>query len=412
MTRFLIALLAASVAAPAIAQHQGHTMPMPAPKPAAKPAPKPAAEPAPRKAPPKAAPKATARPKAAATPAGKAPAKPATAGDPHAGHAMPAAPPTDPHAGHDMSATPAPAEPADPHAGHDMNAMPQEGTADPMAGHDMDAMPQEGTADPMAGHDMSTMGQATPAPPVAPPPAEAFSGPEHAADTVFGREASAEAREQFLDEHGNVVTYRVLIDQLEWQIRDGRDGYRWDGQAWYGGDINKLWIKSEGEGSFGESPEQAEIQALYNRSIDPWFNLQAGVRYDFQPNPERAHLVLGIQGLAPYWFEVDGALFLSDEGDLTARFEAEYDQRITQKLILQPRIEFNLAAQNIPEIGVGSGLSDAEVGLRLRYEFVPEFAPYIGVQYERAFGNTADFARARGEDVGGWSLLLGLRTWF
>ena len=195
-------------------------------------------------------------------------------------------------------------------------------------------------------------------------------------------------------------------------MREGRDGYSWDAQGWYGGDINKLWIKSEGEGSFGESPEQAEVQALYSRAINPWFNVQGGVRYDLRPNLKRAHLVLGIQGLAPYWFEVDGALFLSNKGDLTARFEAEYDQRITQKLILQPSFELDLAAQDIPELGIGAGLSTAEAGLRLRYEIVPEFAPYIGVEYERAFGNTADFARAAGEKVGGWSLLTGVRVWF
>lgn len=140
--------------------------------------------------------------------------------------------------------------------------------------------------------------------------------------------------------------------------------------------------------------------------------LTPGSRYDFQPNPERAHLVVGVQGLAPYWFEIDGALFLSEKGNLTTRFEAEYHQRLTQRLILQPRVEFDLAARNVPEIGVGSGLSKAEAGLRLRYEFVPEFAPYVGVEYERAFGNTADFSRAAGEKVGGWSFLVGLRTWF
>ena len=274
------------------------------------------------------------------------------------------------------------------------------------------AQPPAASADPHAGHDMSTMGQAVPAPPVAPPPAAAFSGPRHAADAFYGEAASAQAREQLRNEHGSILTYKVLVDQLEMSMRDGRDGYSWDAQVWYGGDINKLWIKSEGEGSFGESPEQAEVQALYSRAINPWFNLQGGVRYDFRPNPERTHLVLGIQGLAPYWFEIDGALFLSNKGDLTARFEAEYDQRITQKLILQPSIEFDLAAQDISELGIGAGLSTAEVGLRLRYEFVPEFAPYIGVEYERAFGNTADFSRAAGEKVGGWSLLTGVRVWF
>lgn len=195
-------------------------------------------------------------------------------------------------------------------------------------------------------------------------------------------------------------------------MRDGSDGYAWDAQGWYGGDINKLWVKSEGEGSFGESPEQAEVQALYSRAINPWFNLQGGVRYDLQPSPGRMHLVLGIQGLAPYWFEIDGALFLSNKGDLTARFEAEYDQRITQKLILQPRFEFNLAAQDVAELGIGAGLSTAEAGLRLRYEIVPEFAPYIGIEYERSFGNTADFSRGAGKKAGGWSLVTGVRLWF
>ena len=266
--------------------------------------------------------------------------------------------------------------------------------------------PQTG-GDPHAGHIATSA-----APPVAPPPPAAFSGPKHAADAVYGEAASAQAREQLRDEHGNILTYKLLVDQLEAKLRKGRNGFSWDAQGWYGGDINKLWIKSEGEGGFGESLEQAEVQALYSRAINPWFNLQGGVRYDLQPNPKRTHLVLGIQGLAPYWFEVDGALFLSNKGDLTARFEAEYDQRITQKLILQPSIEFDLAAQNVPELRIGAGLSTAEVGLRLRYEFVPEFAPYVGVEYERAFGNTADFARAAGEKVGGWSLLTGVRMWF
>jgi copper resistance protein B len=311
----------------------------------------------------------------------------------------------DPHAGHDMQAAPA-APVVDPHAGHDMTTKP---TADPHTGHDMNA---GAAGDPHAGHAMPGHSPAIPDPPVAPPPPGAFSGPANAADTVFGPQDMADARDQLRSEHGDITLSKVMIERLEVRIRDGRDGYAWDGQAWYGGDIDKLWIKSEGEGSFGESPESAEVQVLWSHALDPWFNLQTGVRYDFRHNPDRAHLVLGVQGLAPYWFEVDGALFLSEKGDLTARFEAEYDQRLTQKLILQPRVEFDLAAQNVPEIGVGSGLSKAEAGLRLRYEFVPEFAPYVGVEYERAFGDTADFSRAAGEKIGGWSFLVGLRTWF
>lgn len=222
----------------------------------------------------------------------------------------------------------------------------------------------------------------------------------------------AQAREELRKEHGALTTYKVLVDQLEAKTGSGRDGYSWDGQAWYGGDINKLWLKTEGEGEFGRAPEDAEVQALWSRAIDPWFDLQAGVRYDFRPDPERAYLVLGIQGLAPYWFEVDGAAFVSDRGDASARFEGEYDLRLTQKLILQPRLEFDLALQDVPEIGIGSGLSTAELGARLRYEVRPEFAPYVGIEYERAFGDTADFRRTAGEEAGGWSFLVGLRTWF
>src|SRR3546814_487700 len=318
----------------------------------------------------------------------------------HAAHSSPPAPAQDAHAGHEMPPPPAP-EPADPHAGHDMGSEPEPQPTDPHAGH---VMPREAPADPHAGRAMPGMA-AENAPPVAPPPPEAFQGAEHAGTTVWDRELFLRKRETALiKEHGGFTTGIVLVDRLEYRALEGRDGYKWDGQGWYGGDYHKIWSKSEGEGGFGEAPEQAEVQLLYSRALDPWFNLQAGIRHDFRPYPERTHLVLGIQGLAPYWFEVDGQLFLSDKGDVTARFEAEYDQRITQKLILQPLVEFDLAAQDVPELGIGAGLSSVEAGLRLRYEFAPEFAPYIGVEYERKFGDTADFARTAGEDVGGWAL--------
>ena len=290
------------------------------------------------------------------------------------------------------------------------------GHSAPMAAQPSPAAP---AADPFCPPEHAAMGHCTPAnapavaPPVAPPPPAALQGPENAAETVFDPELFRRKRQrELIEEHGGVVTGKLLLDQFEYRAGSGRDGYKWDAQGWYGGDHDRFWIKTEGEGSFGERPEQAEIQALYSRALDPWFNLQVGVRHDFRPDPERTHLVVGIEGLAPYWFEMDGALFLSDKGDLTARFEAEYDQRITRKMILQPAIEFNLSAQDAPKIGLGSGLTSIEAGLRLRYEFVPEFAPYIGVEYERKFGDTADFARHAGESVGGWSFLIGMRSWF
>jgi copper resistance protein B len=324
------------------------------------------------------------------------------------GHCKPKTPAAaDPHAGHDMGGAAAPAAPAaaDPSCPPEHAAM---GHCTPKAG----AVGAAPATDPHAGHNMGNAA-APGTPPVAPPPQAAFSGPEHAADTVFDPKLMARKRaEELIQEHGGYTGYMVLFDQLEARIQDGRDGYAWEGDAWYGGDYDRLWLKTEGEGEFGEALESAEVQALYSRAIDPWFNLQAGIRYDIRPKPDRAHLAVGILGLAPYWFEIDGALFLSDKGDLTARFEAEYDQRITNRLILQPRVEFDLAAQDVPELGIGAGLSSAEAGLRLRYEFKREFAPYIGVEYERRFGDTADFARAEGEKAGGWAFLIGLRSWF
>jgi len=321
------------------------------------------------------------------------PAQEKPAAEPHAGH-RPQQPIADPHAGH----TPQPPT-ADPHAGH----AEQPPAADPHAGH---AMP---SADPHAGHEMEADAAA---PPKAPPPPGALSGPTHAADSVFGTERMAAARETLRAEHGDMRLGKLLVDRLEARIQDGRDGYAWDAEAWHGGDIDKIWLKTEGEGAFGGAIEAAEVQALWSHAIGPFFDLQAGLRYDIRPRPDRGHLVLGVQGLAPYWFEVDAAAFLSENGDLTARVEGEYDQRITQRLILQPRVEFDLAAQDVPELGIGSGLSTAELGLRLRYQIEPRFAPYVGVEYERAFGGTADFRRAAGDEVGGFGLLVGLRAWF
>ena len=317
-----------------------------------------------------------------------------------------AAQPVDPHAEHDSGATPPAAIPDDSHADH---GMPASASDDPHAGH---VMPAPAPDDAHAGHDMSAMKEPTSTIPAGPPPPEAFSGPDHAADIVFPTAVMAAAREQVRNDHGNFRTAQFLADQLESHIRDGKDAYLWDAQGWYGGDINKLWVKTEGEGSFGDGLEQAEVQALWSRAIAPWWDFQAGVRHDFQPDPARSFLVAGVQGLMPYQFEIDAAAFLSDEGDLSARLEAEYDQRITQRLILQPRFEVDLALNDVPEQRISSGVTTAELGLRLRYEFAREFAPYIGLEYGRSFGHTADSARAAGEKVAGWSLLLGVRTWF
>lgn len=244
-------------------------------------------------------------------------------------------------------------------------------------------------------------------------PARAFEGPRHAADEIWGANVMAPSRDNLARENGGMRTGSVLIERLEARIAadGGEDGYVWDAQAFYGGDINRFVLKTEGEGEFGGELEDAEIQALYSRAIGPFFDLQAGIRFDPEPDA-RGHLVIGVQGLAPYMFHVDGALFLSDRGDLTARLEGEYDQRITQRLIVQPRLEIELAAQDIPERGIGAGISKIEPGVRLRYEIERELAPYIGIEYEAALGKTAEIARASGDDPDGLKVLIGLRAWF
>ena len=269
--------------------------------------------------------------------------------------------------------------------------------------------------DPHEGHDMGeAAGQAAPSPgPImeTPPQPEAGEGPPRAADAIWGAEAMAASREDLKTMHGDFPVFWFQGDRIETQIRDGADRYLWDIQGYYGGPTQRLWFKTEGEGEWGDAPEDAEVQALYAKAIRPFWDIQAGIRHDIA-GPDTTHAVIGIQGLAPYMFEVDAALFLSTRGDLTARIEAEVDQRITQRLILQPRVEANLSAQDIPALGIGAGLDQIEVGARLRYELRREFAPYIGIEQSWRTGAGADFARARGEGTSATSLIAGIRFWF
>lgn len=258
--------------------------------------------------------------------------------------------------------------------------------------------------DPHANHQMPA---AKPAAPAGEP-----SPGDHAADRIYGADVMAAARHQLHHEHGAHVFSKVMVDQAEYAAVRGRDGYRWEGEAWIGGDINRAVFKTEGEGVFGGAVDQAEVQALYSRAIGPYFDLQAGLRHDVKPDPSRTYAVVGVEGLAPYWFEVDAAAFLSDKGDVLARVGASYDQLITQRLVIQPKVELNLAAQDVPAAGLGAGLTDVELGLRLRYEIRREFAPYVGVTYTRKVGATADTARSAGERAGETAFVVGIRAWF
>lgn len=287
-------------------------------------------------------------------------------------------------------------------AGHDMSSMP---------GMAMPAQPSAGgppAATSMPGMDMSKGPSAPEAaiPQTPPPPAPT----DHAADRYYDPAGMAVARQVLRMEHGGGTASQVMVNIAEYQAASG-GGYRWEGQAWYGGDINRFVATSEGEGTRRDGLDSAELQALYSRAVSRYFDLQAGVRQDFAPH-SRTYLTVGTQGLAPYWFDVAAALFVSDRGEVLGRLESSYDLRLTQRVVLQPRAEFNLAAQDTAQTRTGSGLSDAALDLRLRYEIRHEFAPYIGVSYQRRFGKTADYARLAGEVAESTSFVVGLRAWF
>ena len=216
---------------------------------------------------------------------------------------------------------------------------------------------------------------------------------------------------------GQHVYSLLLFDQLEYRSNEGPDTLRWDAEGWLGGDYHKLWFKTEGEQELnGESGGDGEVQLLYSRLLSPFWDVQIGLRYDqlYGPgsDPSRLFSVLGFEGVAPYWFDVEPVLFISEEGDVSARLTGTYDVLLTQRLIAQSRLELNVAAQEVERFGVGEGLNDIELGVRLRYEIWREFAPYIGVSWLRKLGDSADIARTEGAVVDTLAFVVGVRFWF
>jgi copper resistance protein B len=204
----------------------------------------------------------------------------------------------------------------------------------------------------------------------------------------------------------------VMLNQLEGRFGASGNSFRWEGEAWAGTDRNRLWLKSEGEVAPDGSVEDGQQEVFYDRPITTYFDLQAGVRSDIDSAPGRTWAAFGIQGLAPYFFEVGATAYASSSGHYAAKLEVSYDQLLTQRLILQPQIEMNFYTKNDPARGVGSGLSDIDTGLRLRYEISRKFAPYVGVAYAGKFGPTRRLARAAGERSDDLRFVAGVRTWF
>jgi copper resistance protein B len=200
--------------------------------------------------------------------------------------------------------------------------------------------------------------------------------------------------------------------RLETDIGAGRDDTiaSWDFDGWIGTDYDKLWLKSEGETEDGDT-HQAEFWAMYSRNVAEFWDAQVGLRHDTEPR-STSYLVAGFEGLAPYFFETEAHLFVSDDGDVSARLRQENDLLITQRLVMQPYLEVNLFAQDVPELDIGSGVSSGEIGIQTRYEITRKFAPYVDLRYERKFGETSSIAKSAGEDNDDFIASVGLRLMF
>ncbi|WP_244127689.1 copper resistance protein B [Burkholderia gladioli] len=202
-----------------------------------------------------------------------------------------------------------------------------------------------------------------------------------------------------------------VFDQLEWQRRAAGGTLNWNGNGWIGGDLDRLWLRTEGS-RIGSRLEDAEVQALWGHSITPWWDLVAGVRHDFRPSAAQTWLAFGIQGLALYNFESEVTAFVGQRGQASLRVEGRYDLLITNRLILQPSLEANLFAKNDAARGQGAGLGDTSLGLRLRYEVDRQFAPYLGISWDRSYGNSARMVVREGGRRSELSVLAGVRVWF
>ncbi|MDV0438908.1 copper resistance protein B [Xanthomonas sacchari] len=211
--------------------------------------------------------------------------------------------------------------------------------------------------------------------------------------------------------HGAARTGYLLVDRLEgWNNAHG-SGQAWEARGWYGGDIDRLWLRSDGEREGGRTTASS-LELAYGRAISPWWDVLIGGRQAFAPGSARTSAAFGVQGMAPYKFEVSAMLYVGAGGHASLHLEGEYDVLLTNRLILQPRLEAELVARDDPAHRTGNGLATVEGGLRLRYEITRRFAPYIGVDHVRHFGDTADLRRGDGEAVRETRWVAGLRFWF
>lgn len=272
-------------------------------------------------------------------------------------------------------------------------------------GHEMpapEAVDHAAMGHEMPAEDHAAMGHGSPAPaePREPIPAVTQADRQAAFPPVLGHAAHDRATHSFW-----------LVDRLEASDLGEGSALAWEGLGWAGGDIHRLWLRTEGELESGDL-ESGEFEALYGRSVSAWWDLVVGVRHDLGEGPSQTFAALGLMGLSPYKFEIDATAYIGQSGQTAVRLEAEYDTLLTNRWILQWQAEVELFGKDDVLRGVGSGLSTAEAGLRLRYEVTRQFAPYVGVVWQRAYGGTADFRRAGDQATSDTRLVAGFRIWF
>ncbi|MHB1331923.1 MAG: copper resistance protein B [Sulfuriferula sp.] len=208
----------------------------------------------------------------------------------------------------------------------------------------------------------------------------------------------------------NALISKLMLDKLEY-VHGKSDSMVWDGRFRFGRDLNQLWIRSEGQRAKGRI-QDGEAELLWGHTFAPFWTVMTGARHDFGTGPSRDWAAFGIQGLAPYKFDVEATAYAGSSGRTALKLKTSYDLLLTQRLILTPELDANLYSKDDPARGVGAGLSDASLGVRLRYEIRREFAPYIGFNFVRKYGKTADFARTEGVSAHDFQLVTGVRIWF
>lgn len=211
--------------------------------------------------------------------------------------------------------------------------------------------------------------------------------------------------------HDRQINWAVIVEQLEYQDVEGSSALNWNANAWVGGDIDRLWLRSEGEREQGTT-HKAELQALWGHAISPWWEVVTGVRQDFKPGSAQTWAALGLQGTPLYGLELEATLYAGERQQTALRLEAAYAILLTQRWRLEPTVEVNVHGRDDRGRGQGSGLSDSEAGLRLRYEITPWFAPYVGVSFNRLYGDTARMARDEDGDIGQTRWVAGVRFRF